>query len=166
MCITLALAAISTAVGVAGAVEQANARQEQADYNAQVARNNAITAEHNAQDVEDRGARAQSDLRTRVRQTMGSARSALSGNGLLMDGGPDTTSGQLMTDLAMAGHMDVLTLTENVDREARRARVQGSNFTAQAGLFDLQSSSISPTLSGVTAGIGGLAQNSDILFPA
>jgi hypothetical protein len=55
-------------------------------------------------------------------------------------------------DLRTAGQFDIMTLKSNIDREARRARIEGGEFEAQAGLFDLQASSISPMLAGAAAG--------------
>ena len=123
MCITLAIA--STAMSVVGAVQQANAQKAQAEYNAAVARNNAIIAEQNAQDVEQRGDVALAQRRQALNQTIGSARAAIAGSGLLVDDAPETTPAMLLDDLTVAGQMDILTLEGNIARESRRARIQG-----------------------------------------
>lgn len=159
-----AAATAATAVTVVGAVQQANAQQAQADYNAAVSRNNAIIAEQNAQDVEQRGDIALSQRRQALSQTIGSARSAIAGAGLLVDDTAGTTPTLLLEDLTVAGQMDILTLEGNIARESRRARIQGSQYTAQAGLFNLQSNSISPGLAGVSAGLGSVTRNADLLF--
>lgn len=159
-----ALAISSVAVSTFGAVQQAKAQKAQAEYNAAVSRNNAIIAEQNAQDVEARGDVALAERRRALNQTIGSARSAIAGSGLLLDDDADTTPALLLDDLTVAGNMDILTLEGNIDREARRARIQGNEFEAQAGLFDLQASSISPGLAGVSAGLGSATRNADLLF--
>lgn len=164
MCFTVALAALSTAVSVVGAIQQANAQKAQAEYNAAVARNNTIIAEQNAQDVEDRGDIALAQRRQALNQTIGSARAAIAGSGVLVDDAPETTPAMLLDDLTVAGQMDILTLEGNIARESRRARIQGAQFEAQAGLFDLEASSISPGLAGISAGLGSATRNADLLF--
>lgn len=164
MCFTVALAALSTAVSVVGAIQQANAQKAQAEYNAAVARNNTIIAEQNAQDVEDRGDIALAQRRQALNQTIGSARAAIAGSGLMVDDAPETTPAMLLDDLTVAGQMDILTLEGNIARESRRARIQGAQFEAQAGLFDLEASSISPGLAGISAGLSSASRNADLLF--
>jgi hypothetical protein len=155
MCITLATAAAlaSTAVVTYSAIQTANAQKAQAEYNAAVARNNSIISSQNEADIIQRGEVARGIQRTRIAQTIGSARAAIAGSGLLLQGGEDTTSGALLGDLQTAGQFDIMTLKSNIDREARRARIEGVQFQAQAGLFDLQASSINPALAGATAGL-------------
>lgn len=152
MCLALMIA--STAVSAVGAAQQAAAQKAQAEYNAQIQRNNAIIAEQNMADIIQRGDVALEKQRQRTQQTIGSARAAMSGAGLLLGGAPGETTSMLEEDLRTAGQMDILTLRGNIEREARRAEIQGSNYQAQAGLFDLQASSISPFLSAATAGFG------------
>jgi hypothetical protein len=165
MCITATVLAIaSTAVSVVGAVQQANAQKAQAEYNAAVARNNAIIAEQNAQDVEQRGDIALAQRRQALNQTIGSARAAIAGSGLLVDDAPETTPAMLLDDLTVAGQMDILTLEGNIARESRRARIQGGQFEAQAGLFELEGRSISPAFAGLSAGLGTASRNSDLLL--
>lgn len=163
MCLTLAIA--STAVSVLGAVQQANAQQAQAEYNAAVARNNAIISAQNEADIIQRGEVARDMQRIRIGQVIGAARAAIAGSGLLLEGGEETTTGALLSDLQTAGQFDIMTLKANVDREARRARIEGAQFQAQADLFDLQASSISPALAGLTAAAGNLSTLYD-LYPA
>ena len=165
MCITLAavatsslattVAVASTAISAIGAIQQAQAQRAQARYSAAVARNNAIIAAQNEADIIQRGAIARDIQRTRVNQTIGAARSAIAGSGILLDDTGGTTATQLTEDLMAAGQFDIMTLRANVDREARRARIQGGEFQAQAGLFDLQAASINPALAGAAAGFRG-----------
>jgi hypothetical protein len=157
------LALASTAITAVGAVQQASAQKAQAEYNSAVARNNSIIAEQNAQDVEQRGGIALAQRRQALSQTIGSARAAIAGSGLLVDDAPETTPAMLLDDLTVAGQMDILTLEGNIAREARRARIQGGEFEAQAGLFGLEARSISPAFAGLSAGLGAASRNSDLL---
>lgn len=152
MCTTLLVA--STLVGAYGAYQQASAQKAQAEYNAAVARNNSIIAAQNEADIIDRGEVALETQRARVNQTIGSARAAIAGQGLLIDDTAGATSAMLLEDLSVAGDLDVMTLKANIDRESRRARIQGAQFEAQAGLFDLEASSISPGMSALTSVAG------------
>jgi len=162
MCISAAVAAVtsnlattvavaSTAISTIGAVQQARAQRAQAEYNAAVARNNAIISAQNEADVIQRGEIAKDTLRSRVNQTIGAARASIAGTGFLVDAGAGTTQAALLDDLTTAGQFDIMTLQANIDREARKASIQGTQYEAQAGLFDLQASSISPGLAGLTA---------------
>lgn len=144
------LTVASTAISAVGAYQQAQAQRQQAEYNAAVARNNATIAEQNARDIVQRGEVARDVQRQRVAQTVGAARAAIASTGLLIDE-PGTTPTALIDDLRTAGQFDIMTLKSNIDREERRARIEGSQFQAQAGLFDLEASSINPALAGAAA---------------
>lgn len=161
MCLALAIASVASSV--VGSVQAAQAQRQQAEYNAAVARNNAVIAEQNAQDVEQRGKVALDERRRSLTQTIGSARAAIAGSGLLLDE-PGTTPTSLLQDLSVAGQMDVLTLEGNIAREARRARIQGDQYTAQSDLFKMEARSINPALAGLTAGINSASRNADVLF--
>ena len=162
MCISPGVMAILSFAGTAmGAIGQYQASQaaaasarNQANYQAQVARNNAIIAQQNAADVRDRGERAEADHRQRISQTKGSARAVQASSGFLVDDTADSTNVQMMADLAEAGALDILTIRDNTEREAHRAEVQGQQFVAEAGLFDLKSAS--STGPGVLGGAGTL----------
>jgi len=151
MCITLSI--MSTVIGAVGSMQQAQAQRSQAEYQAQVQRNNAIVASQNEADVIQRGEVARDVQRTRISQTMGAARAGLASTGLLVDAGAGTTSSMLQEDLRTAGQMDILTLRGNIDREARKARIQEINYEAQAGLFEMQARSINPLLAGFATGL-------------
>jgi hypothetical protein len=155
------MAILSTAVSAIGAMQQAQAQKAQAEYQAQVQRNNSIIASQNEADVVQRGEVVREVQRTRISQTIGAARAALGGNGLLVDEA-GTSSVTLQEDLRQAGQMDIMTLRGNIEREARKARIQSINYKAQAGLFDMQAKSINPLLSGLAAGFGA-ANSSGLL---
>ena len=153
--VTLTVLAITaTAATTYSAYQQAQAQKAQAEYSSAVARNNAIIAEQNAADIVQRGEVARDVQRRRVQQTIGAARAAIAGSGLLLDDTEGTTPSLLLDDLRTAGQFDIMTLKANIDREERRALIQGAQFEAQAGLFDLQAASINPALAGAAAGLG------------
>jgi len=161
---TTALTVMSIGMTAAGAFGEAQDRKNTANYNSEVQLNNAEIAAVNAADIRDRGEQAAQDRGARTRQVIGAAKASMAGNGVLVDDGAGTTSRALLDDLAKAGAIDILRMRENAAREEYRALVQGSNFEAQAGLFDMQANSINPVLAGFSAGLRGASNNADTLF--
>ena len=158
----IAMFAASTAMSAYGSYQQAKSAQGQANYNAAVQRNNAIIAQQNAADVRDRGAVAEDDHRRRIQQTKGSARAVQASTGFLVDDTEDSTNVQMVADLAEAGELDILRIRDNTEREAHRAEVQGVNFTAQAGLFDLKASSENPLAAAGGTLLAGAAKSAPL----
>ena len=152
----------AAAMSAYGQMQASNARKAQANYQAAVPRNNVIIAEQNAADVRDRGGVAEDDMRRRISQTKGSAKAMQAANGFLVDDTEDSTNTQMIADLAEAGELDVLRIRDNTEREARRAELQGDNFSAQAGLFDLKASSEAPGAAIAGTLLGGAAQSAII----
>ena len=150
MCISAGAAALislaGSAIGAVGSYQQQQAAaasaRNQANYQAAISRNNAIIAQQNAADVRDRGAAAESEHRSRIGQTKGAAKAVQAAQGFLVDDSEDSTNVMMLADIAAAGELDVLRMRDDTEREARRAEIQGSNFTAEAGLMDLKSASV------------------------
>ncbi len=162
--ITTILGVVSTALQAVGAFQAAQARKRQAEYQAQVARNNAIIAEQNKRDAEIRGRDAEYQHRRKVARALSAQRAATASAGLMLDE-DGTTQEALELGMIEAGEMDVLVIRDNVRREQRKHEIQAMNFEAQAGQFELQAKSERPFLAALTAGLGGLSQNADVLFP-
>lgn len=139
MCLPVAaLVAISAAATVGGTVmsymgsqQAASAASASANYQAQVARNNATIQEQNAQAATQAGQTQEQNQRLKTAQNLGQARAAMAANGL------DTTSGSplgVIGDTAKLGELDALTIRSNTARTAYNYRVAGMSDTAQAGL--------------------------------
>lgn len=148
----------SSAMTAMGQMQQAKSQKAQANFNAAVARNNATISQQNAQDARDRGHQAEQEHRERVRLTKGTARAQQAANGFLVDDTADSTNVDLLSDIEAAGALDILKIRDNTEREARRAELQGSDFTAQALGLDLQASSINPTFAVAGTLLGGAAK--------
>ena len=151
----IAIATIaSTAFSAFGAMREAQAQKEQYNYQRQVAENNAVIARQNATAIRQRMEVAEDEQRERVAATKGSAAARLAANGLLVDD-PDeeSTAVGLLADIAEMGEYDVLKLRYTYEQEARAAEIQGINYDAQAGLFQLQADN---TPSGAMAAAGSL----------
>jgi hypothetical protein len=150
MCISAGAAALislaGSAIGAVGAYQQQQAAaasaRNQANYQAAISRNNAIIAQQNADDIRDRANAAKADHRRAIGQTKGTARAVQASNGFLVDDTEDSTNVQAVADLAGAGELDILRLRDNMEREIRVANIKGDQFTAEAGLFDLQGASV------------------------
>jgi len=141
-----AIAAIGgLAMSAMGAAQQASAQQAQANYRAQVERNNARIARQNAAQIEKEGKVAEQERMRLIRSTLGNAKARQARMGFLIDDpDPDSTNVLLLADLAEQGQLDILTIRRNSLSEQRRAINQGRYFTAQADLYKLQSDQFSP----------------------
>tara|TARA_R110000787_G_scaffold114871_3_gene224740 strand:+ start:6374 stop:6940 length:567 start_codon:yes stop_codon:yes gene_type:complete len=140
-----------------GAYQQAQAQQEQAAYQAAVARNNAITAGRTATAIAERGKILEDEHRRKIKQTKGSAKTVQAAKGFLVDDTEDSTNVGLLADIAEIGELDILKIRDNVELERRQALIQGSNYQTQAGLFDAKAGSISPLMSGTSTLLAGAA---------
>ena len=159
---TLAIASIassvgSTALGVLGQMQQADATQKSASYQAAVARNNQIIAERRAAQVEAEGKIAADRKRQEAARLAGRQRAVLAGNGVLVDYG---SALDITSDTAAYGELDALNTKYAYDNEAYNARVQASNFGAEAQLSDFRAASADPTLGiagTLLSGVGSVA---------
>lgn len=169
---SIAATAGSAYMGATAQQQQYQAQAQSAEYSAEVARNNAKIAEDNKQDIELQGRQAVFDQRRQVARSLSSVRAATAGSGLVVDEA-GTTPQDLVQTMTEAGELDVMRLRNNIEREKRRAEIQGTNFQAQAGQLELEASnlesaagSINPFFSAVLGGVGRASspQAMDILF--
>jgi len=139
MAVVAAIATVAgAAAGAMGAAQQASAARAQASYQRTVAENNAVIARQNATTIRQRMEVAEEEQRERLSATKGAARARLAANGLLVDDTEDSTAVGLIADIAEVGEYDILKLRYNYEQQARAAEIQGINYDAQAGLFQLQ----------------------------
>jgi hypothetical protein len=150
MAVVSAIAAVAgAATGAIGAYQQSQAAKAQANYQRQVAENNATIAQQNATRIRQQAGVAEEEQRERLLATKGAARARLAANGLLVDDPGDTTASLFLQDIAEIGEYDILKMRDNYEQEARVAEIQGVNYQAQAGLFGLQASAQSPGFAAV-----------------
>lgn len=129
---------VATAViSAVGTVASAQASASQASYQAQVARNNQIIANRNADDALKRAAVEEDKVRQRTASVMGQQRARLAGQGSVLDEGSPL---DIQMDTAGLGELDALTVRNAGEREAYGFRSQAMNFGAQAGLHDSKAS--------------------------
>ena len=129
--VSIGVAMASAAVSAVGAVEQGQAQQQQAKYQAAVARNNQTIAQQNAQDALDRGAEQEQEQRKKTQLLIGQQRASLAAQGADLSSG---NSLDLVSDIAGTGELDALTIRRNAQLEARQYQVQGMNYQADSQL--------------------------------
>ncbi len=129
---------ITIALGVAsalGSVVQGIQAKKAADFQAAVARNNAIIAERAAVDAQARGEVRAAEAAQASRRLLARQRTAQAAAGQQVDVG---SALDLNIEEAEAGTLDQLTIRSNAEREALGFRTQGMNFQSQATLNRLQ----------------------------
>lgn len=131
--LTLVAMAGSTLLGTVGAIQGGQAAKANANYQAQVARNNAIIAERNAAEAERRGVLAERDEVAKARGFLGAQVAAQSASGLAVNEG---SAVDLRQSAAILGRQSIRNVRDASMREAYGFRVQGSNQEAEASLLD------------------------------
>ncbi|MEK9754489.1 MAG: hypothetical protein VW338_14945 [Rhodospirillaceae bacterium] len=156
---SIAASAVSTVVGAVGSIQQGRAAQAQANYQAQVARNNKIVADRQAADALERGKVSELNYRREVSRLAGRQKAVLAGNGVVVDQG---SALDILGDTAELGELDALTIRSNAEREAYGYRVQGNNFEADARLAQARGSAAASAgtfgaITGLLSGAGSVA---------
>jgi hypothetical protein len=154
---TIAATIASTAMSFVAQRQQAQAQAQQANFQAAVARNNAIIARQNADAIEKSGKVAEQERRELIQRHIGTAKAVQAANGFLVDDDEDSTNVQERAAVAEAGALDILRIRDRVDDEQRRALIQGDQFTAQAGLFDLKGADAGSSAAGFGTLLAGAA---------
>lgn len=126
--------AASGILGAVGASKKADAESAADFYKAQVAKNNAIIAERNAQQATEAGGVAGQTQDLKTRNLLGTQLVTQAANGLDVNSGTNLNVRQSAADL---GHLDTLTIINNAAKQSAGFRAQGTNFTAES---DLQTS--------------------------
>ena len=153
---TVAVAGMVASAAMQGvqASSQSAAQQNAADYNAQIANNNAIIASQQRSTTLQQGElEAQNAMRKQASIT-GDQRAQMSANGI------DLTQGSAQDILASTkflGGLDVNTIQSNAARQAWGYSVQGMNDKSAANLETWRANSINPSQ------IGGMAAGTSIL---
>ena len=130
---TLALGIMGAGMSAVGMIQQADAANAQAGYQAQVAQNNAQIAENEAAYARAQGEKNAEAQKRKTMQVIGAQRAAMGASGAVVDAGSfmDVT-----LDTVERGTFDALALLEEGNRAAWRAENQSVNYQAQAGLFN------------------------------
>ena len=142
----------STAIGAVGAIGQGQAAAAQANYQAQVARNNAIIANQNANYAISAGEAKAADVGPQERARAGAVRAALAASGLDVNSG---SAEQVQEGTQRIGQTNIERERQQAALRAYGYRSQATNFSAEAGL---------DTLAAKNASEGGFLKAGGLLF--
>lgn len=137
------------ALSALSAYSSARTQKKTAEYQAQVDRNNASTAEWQAADAVQRGNAAAAGERRKGQQTLGTQRAAMAAAGLDISSGSALS---ILEDTDYFNEADQLTIKSNAAREAWGYKVQANNSMASAGLHASTADGINPLFEGVKTG--------------
>lgn len=153
--VSAGLGVIGAGASAIGAIGQGEASAEAARYQAQVERNNAIVANQNAQYASQAGEVRAANEGLRARQRQAAVTASLAAGGVDVNSGSaeDVRRSQTVT-----GQEDVETTRANAALQVYGYRTQGTNFTAQAQLQDMQAEHDAEA--GWISGLGGLLTSS------
>jgi len=130
--IMMGIAVAGSLMSAAGQAQQGAAAQSSANFNAQVAQNNAIIARQQAGTARDIGKVEAAQVGLKARQLAGLQRASLAGNGVLVGSG---SAADIVGDTTLQSRVDTQTIRENAARKTMGFLQQGSNFDAQSGLL-------------------------------
>lgn len=138
MCAISALVGLlSAGVSAVGAMQQADAQADAANFEAEVARRNAKIADHNAREEIIRGDAEQKKQKRYTQELLGKQRAAMAANNI------DVTHGSALdaaTDTAMLGEIDALQLKANSYNRAYDQKVTAWNYKNKAVQKDNEAS--------------------------
>ena len=126
----LVVSLLGAASSAAGQIQQGQQAKSAAEFQAGIARNNAIIAQQKADDARARGEIAAATQARKTKQLIGQQEVALAASGVLTKRDSPL---DLIVDTAGLGELDALTIQSNAEREALGFEAQGRDFTGQAG---------------------------------
>lgn len=134
---SVALSAVGAVAGAAGAAQQGAASADAARYQAQVANNNALIAEQNAQRASRVGAEKATREGLKSRAMVGAAIAGSAAAGLDVNSGSPIDVIQTNREI---GRLDQEQEVTNAAVTAYGYRAQGTNFKAESGLDEAKAS--------------------------
>ncbi len=152
--LSLAGTLVGGAVSMLGQMQQQQAAQAQANYQAQVARNNKIIADQNAAYSRQAAAAQESRQNEKTAALVGAARAAQASNGLDVNSG---SALDVQSSAEMLGQLDAASIRSAGARQARAYEDQGRGFQDQAGLYALQANAAGPSALGMFGSLLGTA---------
>lgn len=143
----------SIAFGAMSAYQQSASAKASMEYQSQVARNNAISAEYQAQDALKRGENAEEQQRRRTAMLKGSQTARLAANGLDISEG---SALQILSDTDWMGEVDALTVRDNAMREAWGLRQEGQNYLSNSNMLKATANAQNPLFSAAAGAMANL----------
>ncbi len=133
----LAMGLAGAAVSAVGSYEAGQAGKASADYQSQVARNNAMIARQNEGWTTQSGEAKVAAQGMKTAQTVGATKAAQGASNIDVNSG---SAAKVRTAEAKLGALDALTIRSNTSREAYGYAVTAVSDEAQAGLLESQGS--------------------------
>jgi len=150
----MAMTVASAVISSMGQAKQAAAAQAQANYMAQVAKNNQIIAGQNAQMARE-AAQAQVQRQfEKTAGTIGAIRAAQASNGVDVNSG---SALDVQSSAAELGQLDAASIRYEGERQARAYENQGRGFADQATLYRMQADASAPSSLSLIGNILGAA---------
>lgn len=122
-------------ISTVSAANQAQAAQDQADYQAQIARQNQLMAEREAEQIELQGNQERAKLRLSMLEKRGEARTHYASNGVVLGSG---SASDMEADIADAYDLDRRNLDYDIATKQWQAKVDAVNHANSAQLYSAQ----------------------------
>ena len=135
MGVPIALGVASLVASVGGSIMQGVASSQAANYNAQVARNNQIVANQQAQTALQVGQTQEEAKRIQTGEMMGGIVASQAASGVNPNEGSALS---VRSSAAETGELDALTVRYNTNLAARNLQYQGAIYGSQASLYSSQ----------------------------
>lgn len=150
------LGLIGGVIGAIGAIQQGQAEAAQGKYQAAVAKNNQIISEQSAVYELQAGQVEEQASKMKTGQVIGEAHAAQGASGLETESG---SAVKVRGTTGLIGDIDAATIRSNAAERAREYRIQGVNFDAQAGLYEMQAkqAQVASMFSAAGSIVGGLS---------
>jgi hypothetical protein len=133
--IAIAGAAIGGTLATVSAVQQAQAAQEQAEFQASIERENAKLAAVEAENIDLQANQDRQQLRLKMLASKGEARASYAAGGVVLGSG---SAADYEADIADAYDLDKRNLNYDVAQKQWQAKVQSVNASNQASLYTAQ----------------------------
>lgn len=149
--------ALNGAMTIMGQQQAAKAQQAAANYNAEVARNNATIAEKNVRQQQLEGARQEEAQRLKTANLLGSQKAAFGASGVDMNVG---SAVDVQASTAFYGQEDLLSIRAGVKAQEDRLHQQATDFTnqAQMSIAEGKNARRAANIQSVGTAIGALTQ--------
>ena len=162
------VSAIGTGVAVYSSIQSGEAQSAAANYQAQVAANNAKIAEMNANAATATGNTQLQAAQEQAAQHQGMIRAVMGAGGVDLNSGSALRTQQGMAEV---DQLNQATIVSNAARSAWNYRNQGADYTANSNLLQMQSSQASTAaimggFSSMLSGAGMFANQYNKFYPS
>ena len=143
------VALIPAAIAMFGAMNESSSQKAQAEYQSDIAKNNAIVSNYQAQDAAKRGRAAAQDHMQKVAQVKGQQVATLASRGIDIGEGSALA---LLQDTDAMGKRDTNQILQNSRMEKWGLDIQTGNYNATSDMYGSAADNINPLMDGLMAG--------------